>query len=398
VLEQVAAHYRARGYKVQESVRVRGDSGAVYACDLVVQGPLGDLVVDLPEPGEAFMEIASMKSKAKDLGTTGVLAVRAAPPGFRQAALRVGIVVLEETDLGKPEPDAPSATAEEPAVPWPDATRQTAPTPELELVRPSGARIWKNPRPVAQPVPAPGAAESALAVAPEAATLATHAGALLASLDHVPPASAQAPTPRQASAPASPSAPARTAPAGSFAWLQPRPAPSPPSAPAEPSRAETAAPASPASVESVHTPQSAHTAEPTAWGRRREPNLGAPIEATERLLARLQGEDPLRQEVRAEAPTVRPSLHAPAMGTMAKMEAAPGMTLPERPEQPPVGPARTVRAPLHREGEVSLARNHKVLRRRGLPEPLLSRRMVAQAAIAGAAAGSVVALLLLLFL
>jgi len=116
--EQVALHYRTKGYRVEESVKVRGDSGTVFPCDLVVQGPLGNLVVDFSEDGDG-LEMGGLRRKAKELGATPVLAAPRFTPALRPLALRVGVVLLDEDALRDAPAPAPPAPAPEPH-PWPE--------------------------------------------------------------------------------------------------------------------------------------------------------------------------------------------------------------------------------------------------------------------------------------
>lgn len=137
--DDVIAHYAARGYKVHESVQLRGETGRVHPCDLVAEGPLGSLVVTVRESGGAT-ELASLRAKGKDLSATPVLAVPEARPDIRRAAMQMGIVVLQEADLVPPpeEPEAPPF--------WPDAQAAAPPAwPEAKPAAPRpSAGLWST--------------------------------------------------------------------------------------------------------------------------------------------------------------------------------------------------------------------------------------------------------------
>lgn len=157
--EEVVAHYRTKGYKVHEGVKVRGQSGAVHACDLIAQGPLGNLVVSFGDYGGFDgPEMGAVRRAARDVGATPVVAAESMPEGIRQLAARAGVVLLDRACLRRPEPVVPEESAEPQATPWPDPERKKIAEPEP---RPAPSRApaeeafgWlpKTAVPRAQPV------------------------------------------------------------------------------------------------------------------------------------------------------------------------------------------------------------------------------------------------------
>ncbi len=126
--DRVAAYYRSRGYRVQESARITGISGAVHAVDLWAEGPLGNLAVFLGDAGGIEgPELSSMRRAAKDLGATPVIAPGREETRLRSLAAQQGVVVLDARQLGdrasQPEPDP--VWGDDPK--WP---QRDAPTPQ----------------------------------------------------------------------------------------------------------------------------------------------------------------------------------------------------------------------------------------------------------------------------
>ena len=102
--EQVAEHYRQKGYRLHENVKIRGHSGAVHACDLVAQGPLGNLIIAFEDAGGLEgPELGAVKRAAKDVGATAVVAAERPPHGLRQIAARTGVVLLDEEAMRRPD-------------------------------------------------------------------------------------------------------------------------------------------------------------------------------------------------------------------------------------------------------------------------------------------------------
>ncbi len=145
--ERVATHYRARGYRVEEDMRLRADDGRIHHVDLVCKSGLGTLIVEIPDELDGT-ELASLRRKAKDLYGTPVLASPQIPVEIRNAAPRMGIVLLEEMDL-QTEPDGislpPPAPAPEP-VPWPEPKRREAPVREEPAPAQAAQAVWPSQR------------------------------------------------------------------------------------------------------------------------------------------------------------------------------------------------------------------------------------------------------------
>lgn len=121
--EEVAEHYRAKGYTIRESVKVRGKSGAVHQCDMVAQSPLGNLVIAFEDAGGfEGPEMNAVKRIAHDVGATPVVAAKRLPPGVQRFAARAGVVLLDAERLRQAEVDAvpEGDEPEEPDYPpWP---------------------------------------------------------------------------------------------------------------------------------------------------------------------------------------------------------------------------------------------------------------------------------------
>ncbi|HEX2065394.1 MAG TPA: hypothetical protein VHI93_01140, partial [Candidatus Thermoplasmatota archaeon] len=105
---RVADFYRSRGYEVREGVKVRGASGTVYALDLVAEGPLGALLVSFGDAaGVDAAEVARVRTLARDIGATPVIATPTATPDLRRSAAQLTVVLLEEASLDSPAPRLP---------------------------------------------------------------------------------------------------------------------------------------------------------------------------------------------------------------------------------------------------------------------------------------------------
>lgn len=142
--DDVVAHYRTKGYKVHEGVKVRGQSGAVHACDLIAQGPLGNLVVSFGDDGGFDgPEMGAVRRAARDVGATPVVAVESMPEGIRQLAARAGVVLLDRRAMA-PVEETPIVVAEDEPAPWPG-------TPEYAAWKQGNAPPQEEPTPVAQP-------------------------------------------------------------------------------------------------------------------------------------------------------------------------------------------------------------------------------------------------------
>lgn len=123
--QRAAAHYRAQGYDVHEDVRVRGESGTVHACEMVVEGSLGYLVVGFPDDG-GFVgpEMGGLRRTARDVGGTPVVVADEFTPEARNMATQLGVVLLPASDLPEsvPEPEGPT--------PWPSTEQDLEPEAE----------------------------------------------------------------------------------------------------------------------------------------------------------------------------------------------------------------------------------------------------------------------------
>lgn len=154
--EDVAAHYRERGYTIRERVQVRGGSGAVHSVDMVAMGPLGNLVIALEDAGGfEGPEMQSVRRIAKDIGATPVVAARRIPDGLRRRAAESGVVLLDASDMPSLEPEPVlQAPDEDPYPPWPDpesrrhavADGEAAPAPGKS----TDPGFWRYPRSAAR--------------------------------------------------------------------------------------------------------------------------------------------------------------------------------------------------------------------------------------------------------
>lgn len=150
--EQVLEHYRVRGYKLHERVKVRGRSGTVHACDLVAQGPLGNLIVSFGDAaGIEGPELAAIRRAARDIGAAAVVAVEEPSAEVRDSARRLGIKVLDLDAVEHSEPvvaEAPPREVED--HPWPE---QESRMRRAQRQRDGAATVdlWKHPREEAKP-------------------------------------------------------------------------------------------------------------------------------------------------------------------------------------------------------------------------------------------------------
>ncbi|MEK6986036.1 MAG: hypothetical protein AABX89_06615 [Candidatus Thermoplasmatota archaeon] len=167
---RVATFYRRRGYTVHENVKVRGMSEKVYPLRLVAQGPLGSLAVSFGDAGGVDEhEVARVRTLAKDIGATPVVAAVSPGQSLRRLAAQLAVVILDEEALAEP---APSTSAQElrsalSSHPWPTSGRtESAPAPW-----PSGPSRavevddWMDSitkRPAAVPTPTPPTEEAIL--------------------------------------------------------------------------------------------------------------------------------------------------------------------------------------------------------------------------------------------
>ena len=134
--DAVAEHYRSKGYRLHEHVKVRGKSGAVHACDMVAQGPLGNLIISFGDdmPFEAA-EMGAVRRAARDVGATPVVAVERMPEGIRSLAARAGVVLLDRDALEAVELE-PIAATESDTVAWPDRGPRRAERPTITEPKP----------------------------------------------------------------------------------------------------------------------------------------------------------------------------------------------------------------------------------------------------------------------
>ena len=181
--DRVADFYRQRGYEVRQDVKVRGASQNVYTLELVAEGPLGALLVSFGDAaGIDAAEVARVRTLARDIGATPVLAAPVATAELRRLAAQLTVVLLEEASLDGPAPRATGPVApldplakDLAAHPWPDSGR-TGPEPgpgrllEAEQVvraEPTPA-AWHAPKATASPAPVPSVTPTSPAPSPAA--------------------------------------------------------------------------------------------------------------------------------------------------------------------------------------------------------------------------------------
>ncbi|MGB1586389.1 MAG: hypothetical protein ACPHID_05030 [Thermoplasmatota archaeon] len=155
--DAVAEHYRSKGYRLHQNVKVRGRSGAVHACDMIAQGPLGNLVISFGDdmPFEAA-EMGAVRRTARDVGATPVVAVAQMPEGIRRLAARAGVVLLDQDALEAVELEPVAQVEEEAPMAWPDPERKRTEAPRVTEPAPIArtepfAWLPKKPAPVEEP-------------------------------------------------------------------------------------------------------------------------------------------------------------------------------------------------------------------------------------------------------
>lgn len=132
--DQVAQHYRTKGYQVHASMVLEGRSGS-HRIPMLCEGPLGNLTVFFGDAGGIDeREIGSAKRIARDLGATAVVAAAHFTTDQRKTAAGLGVVLLDDAMLGM-APQAPAA----PRTAWPVAT-----TPHETLARDLAAHPWPD--------------------------------------------------------------------------------------------------------------------------------------------------------------------------------------------------------------------------------------------------------------
>jgi hypothetical protein len=203
---RVAQFYRAKGYEVHENPKVRGSSENVYAVAMVADGPLGALLISFGDAGGIdAAELGRVRTMARDIGATPVIATPTMTPDLRRLAAQMAVVVVDEsmvTDTGPLPKELPNLEArpdllrrDMDAHPWPASGR--AFSLAAAQAAPAGARdvdeliaALHQPAVTAKPTPAPSL------VAPQV----------------VAPTPAPAPGPSHVTAQA-------TAPGTKFSWL-----------------------------------------------------------------------------------------------------------------------------------------------------------------------------------
>ncbi len=127
---QVADFYRAKGYQVRENPRVRGHSESIYAVEMVAEGPLGALLISFGDAGGVdAAEISRVRTLARDIGATPVIAAQELSPDLRRMAAQFAVVVLDQATLAQPDDLLPAAAVPRDlrrdldAHPWPESGR-----------------------------------------------------------------------------------------------------------------------------------------------------------------------------------------------------------------------------------------------------------------------------------
>lgn len=106
---QVADFYRTKGYQVRENPRVRGASESIYAVEMVAEGPLGALLISFGDAGGVdAAEISRVRTLARDIGATPVIAATEIPPDLRRMAAQFAVVVLDGAALMQPDEAVPT--------------------------------------------------------------------------------------------------------------------------------------------------------------------------------------------------------------------------------------------------------------------------------------------------
>jgi hypothetical protein len=166
---RVADFYRARGYEVREGVKVRGASQMVYTLDMVAEGPLGALLVSFGDAaGVDAAEIARVRTLARDIGATPVIATPSASAEVRRLAAQLTVVLLEEESLDDPAPRPLGPALSDPvgkdlaAHPWPESGRTGPAASKPDGLLEVEQVVKAEPQPAAwQPAEAPAAAPRA---------------------------------------------------------------------------------------------------------------------------------------------------------------------------------------------------------------------------------------------
>lgn len=155
----MVGHYVGRGYRVDPSPVVTGESGNEYRLGLMATDGLGRLAVwwGDQEPFEG-PELESLRRAAKDLGAAPAIATPQVTNLLRDHARKYGIVVIDEKMLDSnqastaapiasrsptrfPSTSRPVEKADIPA--WPDPNRE--PAPRREATQAPISAPWKNP-------------------------------------------------------------------------------------------------------------------------------------------------------------------------------------------------------------------------------------------------------------
>lgn len=123
-------HYEAKGYTVHRSRKVRGQTGAVYAIDMVVQAPHGNMLITFGDDGEVGgPEVGAIRNAARDIGATPVVAAPELPQSLRNQIAQAGVVVVDRAALEEEAVRAPQAL---------DPTDTWAPWPQQGEAWPEG--------------------------------------------------------------------------------------------------------------------------------------------------------------------------------------------------------------------------------------------------------------------
>lgn len=227
---RVAQFYRAKGYQVHENPKVRGASESIYTAALVADGPLGALLISFGDAGGIDgPEIGRVRTMARDVGATPVVAAPELTPDLRRLAAQLGVVVVDEatvSDTGPLPRDLPAVGAKDPirrdldAHPWPASGRAFSYAGNTAAAaRDVDDLIADLHRP--QPAPPPAGAPAPLlaqlrAPAPEAATPPTMPAQSSAQVLAPPVPMTQAPI-------ATPAPPVVRSQGGKFSWLTTEP-------------------------------------------------------------------------------------------------------------------------------------------------------------------------------
>lgn len=168
---RVAQFYRAKGYEVHESPKVRGSSENVYAVAMVADGPLGALLISFGDAGGIdAAELGRVRTMARDIGATPVIATPTLTPDLRRLAAQMGVVVVDDgmvSDDGPLPKELPNLEArpdllrrDMDAHPWPASGRAFSLAAAQSV--PTGARdvdeliaALHQPAVTAKPTPAP---------------------------------------------------------------------------------------------------------------------------------------------------------------------------------------------------------------------------------------------------